>query len=95
MPEVRFTIRWPNGKSEDCYSPSSVIKEYLDPGRTYPIAEFRERARTALSMASDRVRAKYGFHCSLALGQIERIEAGCRTFDDTADAAVGVLSFQE
>jgi uncharacterized repeat protein (TIGR04042 family) len=95
MPEVRFTIRWPDGKAEDCYSPSSVIKEHLEPGRTYPIADFRERVRTALSMASDRVRAKYGFPCSLALGQIERIEAVCRTYDDTAGATVGILSFQE
>lgn len=95
MPEVRFTIRWPDGTAEDCYSPSSVIKDYVEPGRAYPIAEFRNRARTALSIASDRVRAKYGFACSRALGQIERIEEGCRTFDDTADAAVGIISFQE
>ena len=95
MPEVGFTIRWPDGQSEDCYSPSSVIKEHLQPGHTYSLAEFRDRTRTALSIASARVRAKYGFPCSRAMGQIERIEARCRTFDNTADAAVGVLSFQE
>ena len=95
MPEVRFTIRWPDGKAEVCYSPSSVIREHLEAGRSYPVAEFRERARTALSIASDRIRAKYGFPCSRALGQIKRIEARCRAFDDTVDAEVGVLSFQE
>lgn len=95
MPELRFTIRWPDGMPEECYSPSSVIREHLEPGRTYPIAEFRDRACTALSIASERVRAKYGFPCARALGQIERIEAACRRFDAAADAAVGILSFQE
>lgn len=95
MPEMRFTIRWPDGGIEDCYSPSLVIKDHLEPGRSYPLAEFRERSRAALSIASDRVLAKYGFPCSRALAQIGRIDAGCRQFEDSADPQVGVLSFQE
>lgn len=95
MPEMLFRIRWPDGTIEDCYSPSLVIKDHLEPGRTYPLAEFRELSRKALSIASERVRAKYGFPCSSALSQIERIDAGCRRFDDGPDASVGVLSFQE
>lgn len=95
MPEMLFKIRWPDGKTEDCYSPSLVIKDHLEPGRTYPLAEFRTLSRTALSIASERVRAKYGFSCFNALSQIERIEAGCRRFEDRPDAAVGILSFQE
>lgn len=95
MPEMRFTIRWPDGEIEECYSPSLVIKEHLEPGRSYPLAEFRERSRTALSIASDRVRAKYGFACSRALAQIERIDAGCGRFEDMPDPEVGILSFQE
>jgi uncharacterized repeat protein (TIGR04042 family) len=95
MPEMRFTIRWPDGGTEDCYSPSLVIKDHLEPGRSYPLAEFRERSRTALSIASERVLAKYGFPCSRALAEIRRIETGCRRFEDTADPEVGILSFQE
>ncbi len=95
MPEMRFTIRWPDGETENCYSPSLVIKEHLEPGRSYPLAEFRERTRTALSIASERVLAKYGFPCSRALAQIQRIDAGSRRFEDTADLQVDVLSFQE
>jgi uncharacterized repeat protein (TIGR04042 family) len=34
-----------------------------------------ERSRTALNIASDRVKAKYGFPCGLALGQLQDIEA--------------------
>ena len=95
MPEMRFTIRWPDGEIEECYSPSLVIKEHLEPGRSYPLAEFRERSRTALSIASDRVRAKYGFACSRALAEIGRIDAGCGRFEDMPDPEVGILSFQE
>lgn len=95
MPEMRFTIRWPDGQSEACYSPSLVIKDHLEPGCSYRLDEFRERSRTALGIASERVHAKYGFACSRALGQIERIEAGCRRFAGQADAEVGVVSFQE
>lgn len=95
MPEMRFTIRWPDGGIEECYSPSLVVKDHLEPGRSYPLAEFRDRSRTALSIASDRVRARYGFPCSRALAQIGRIDAGSRRFEDTPDAEVGILSFQE
>jgi uncharacterized repeat protein (TIGR04042 family) len=95
MPEMLFRVRWPDGKTEDCYSPSLVIKDHLEPGRTYPLDEFRELSRTALSIARERVRAKYGFPCSSALSQIERIDARCRRFEDRPDASVGILSFQE
>ena len=33
------------------------------------------RSRTALKIASDRVAAKYGSPCGLALGQLAEIEA--------------------
>ena len=95
MPEMRFTIRWPNGSPESCYSPSLVIKDYLTPGESYPLDDFLERSRTALSIASDRVKAKYGMPCSLALAQLARIEAGCGRFATIADARVSVDSFEE
>lgn len=74
MPEVRFTIRWPDGSEESCYSPSTAILRHLDAGCVYPLAEFLERARAGLNEASDRVAAKYGFACSSALDQLGRIE---------------------
>ena len=95
MPEMLFKIRWPDGTTEDCYSPSLVIKDHLETGRAYPLAEFRALSRTALSIASERVRAKYGFPCSNALLQIARIDAACRRFEGSPDASVGILSFQE
>jgi uncharacterized repeat protein (TIGR04042 family) len=74
MPEMRFEIQWPDGFQEVCYSPSLVIKDYFVPTQFYPLDEFVARSRTALMIASDRVQVKYGMPCSLALGQLQKIE---------------------
>ncbi|GLK81210.1 MSMEG_0570 family nitrogen starvation response protein [Methylopila turkensis] len=95
MPEMRFTVRWPDGAVESCYSPSLVIREHMAAGESYPVGDFLERSRTALNIASERVRAKYGFACSSALDQLARIETRARRFSATADARVAVLSFEE
>ena len=91
MPEMRFHIRWPDGRRESCYSPSLVIRDYLKEGESYALAQFLDLSRTALNIASDRVRAKYGFPCSLAQGQLARIEAAAAGF--APDARVTVETF--
>ena len=93
MPEMRFVIRWPDGRRETCYSPSLVIRDYFDERASYPLDDFLARARTALGVASDRVKAKYGFACSRALGQLARLEAGAAGFADTAGAEVTCEAF--
>jgi uncharacterized repeat protein (TIGR04042 family) len=95
MPEMRFLIRWPDGVAESCYSPSLVVKDFLVPGATYGLADFVERSRTALNIASERVRAKYGFACSSAMDQLARIEAAAKTFAHLPDARVSVDAFEE
>ena len=80
MPEMRFVIRWPDGRRESCYSPSLVVRDYLAEGESYGLDDFLSRARTALTLASERVRARYGHACSLALGQLARIEVGAAAF---------------
>lgn len=95
MPEMRFHIRWPDGRAEACYSPSLVIKDYFAPGETYALADFLARSRAALTIASDRVKARYGMPCSLALGQLARIEAAGAAFSHTTDPRVHVDAFEE
>jgi uncharacterized repeat protein (TIGR04042 family) len=95
MPEMRFSIRWPDGTPETCYSPSLVVKDFLAPGETYPLADFLARSRTALNLASERVEAKYGWSCSRAKAQLERIETAARTFAHVSDARVTVDAFEE
>jgi uncharacterized repeat protein (TIGR04042 family) len=88
MPEMWFEVRWPDGSSETCYSPSLVIKDYFREGQAYAVADFLERSRTALQIASDRVKAKYGRPCGLALGQLSAIETTVARFERVPDATV-------
>lgn len=90
MPEVRFTIRWPDGTEEGCYSPSTAIHQHLTAGTSYPLPDFLARARTGLQAASDRVAAKFGFACSSAMDQLARIEARAAT--QPSDGQVTCLS---
>lgn len=92
MPEMHFRIRWPNGRLETCYSPSLVIKDYLVEGKTYALAEFLDRSRAALSIASERVRAKYGRPCPRALTELAHLEMMARAF--SADARVKLEAFE-
>ncbi|MGW5959621.1 MSMEG_0570 family nitrogen starvation response protein [Methylorubrum populi] len=92
MPEMRFHVRWPDGRREACYSPSLVVKDYLTPGESYAVDEFVEKTRTALHIASERVREKYGFACSSALDQLARIEAAAER--QAAGGRVTVETFE-
>jgi uncharacterized repeat protein (TIGR04042 family) len=95
MPEMRFSISWPDGSTESCYSPSLVIKEFFTPGETYRLEEFVAKSRAALNIASDRVKAKYGFACSSAIDQLARIEVAAKSFAHLPDARVRVDAFEE
>jgi uncharacterized repeat protein (TIGR04042 family) len=92
MPEMRYDIEWPDGVREACYSPSLIIKDYFEPGQTYPLDDFLQRSRVALNIASDRVKAKYGFACSRALGQLAKTEAAAARF---SAGEVSVISFHD
>jgi len=81
MPEMHFHIRWPDGKREACYSPSLVVKDFLTVGESYALDDFVEKTRMALTIASERVREKYGFACPSAMAQRARIEAAAKRQD--------------
>ncbi|MDX6689666.1 MAG: hypothetical protein QOG15_1123 [Solirubrobacteraceae bacterium] len=95
VPELHFTVRWPDGSLERCYSPSHTVRDYLAPGETYPLPDFLRRTTSALEHASDRVRGRYGFACSSAAQQLEAIERSAAAFDEHDDAQVTVLGFDE
>jgi uncharacterized repeat protein (TIGR04042 family) len=96
MPEMHFTIEWPNGKRERCYSPSYIMEEYLVAGEAYPVPEFLKRAATALEIASERVRERYGFACSSALDQLRELEeTSAALTDDQRTARVLVIGFEK
>ena len=94
MPEMHFRVKWPSGHVEDCYSPSYIVEEYLSEHAEYEVDDFVSRVRTALSIASERVFAKYGFECSSALDQLRAVEATAGSLAPDARAGkVAILSF--
>ncbi len=93
MPQMYFDVRFPDGQQERCYSPSLIVRELLREHTEYPCYEFMARVRAALTIASARVRAKYGFTCSAAMDQLASLEARARAWDE--DASVRVLAFHD
>lgn len=95
MPEIRFQIQWPDGQQESCYSPSLIVKDYFEVGQTYTTEDFLQRSQASLTIASDRVKAKYGFPCGLALGQLQKIEDRVQEYGKGNGQSVTIVSFQE
>ncbi len=82
MPVTLFRVRWPDGSVETHYSPSTIIQEYFEVGRSYTLSDFLGLCRRGLNAASDRVASVYGgAGCSRAMAQLAAIEAkaGCET----------------
>lgn len=97
MPEIRFEIEWPDGSREICYSPSLIVKDFFTSSQSYSLDDFVARSRTALTIASDRVQAKYGMPCSLALAQLQKIEQQVVRYQQGrfSDLEVQVIRFLE
>jgi putative flavoprotein involved in K+ transport len=92
---MHFMVEWPDGERVMYYSPSYVVEDELSVQAEYPVGEFLERASRALQVASERVRAKYGFACSSALDELARIEAAAGVHARDPQARVRVLAFQK
>ncbi|MGW5383580.1 MSMEG_0570 family nitrogen starvation response protein [Nocardia sp. NPDC003963] len=91
MPEMTFDIRWPDGLIQTCYSPSLVIRDHLVTGVDYPMDEFLTRVSTALTIAAERVREKFGFYCTSAVQTLDAIEKSAAR-SRTAPGTVRVLT---
>ncbi|GAA3630945.1 MSMEG_0570 family nitrogen starvation response protein [Kineosporia mesophila] len=91
MPEMYFRVTWPDGTAQRCYSPSLVIEDFLKPGERYPVADFVRRSDEALTIASNRVREKYGFACTSAAAMRDEIWARAKA---CPEGEVTVVSFE-
>lgn len=80
---MTVTVQWPDGTFEQCYSPSLVMHDHLSTGESYPLLDFVRRATTALDEASRRVQEKYGFACTSAAAQKEKIQDRAQQFEVT------------
>lgn len=72
MPALHFNVIWPDGDSVSYYSPSTSVKQHLSVKRYQP-EEFQSAAQTALNAASDRVREKFGYSCTAASAELDKI----------------------
>jgi uncharacterized repeat protein (TIGR04042 family) len=90
MPEMSFRIVWPDTSEVDYYSPSLIVRDYFAPGEILALPVFLQRAREAMSIASDRVQQKYGFPCSRARATIASIERQAKKFAAQDDARIAV-----
>lgn len=73
MPAVTFIVRWPTGEEEACYSPSTVIHDYLEAGKKYSLEDFMSLSEQGLLNASLRVKERFGYECSAAKDQLNVI----------------------
>jgi uncharacterized repeat protein (TIGR04042 family) len=90
MPEMTFTVRWPDGSVTNCYSPSLVMHDFLRVGDVLAVDSFVARTSEALDLASLRVKAKFGFECTSAMQQKSEIVDAAAGFD--AGSSVQVLA---
>jgi len=90
VPEMTLRVRWPDGRTQDCYSPSLVLDDHLDVGARYTVADFADRSVRGLEEASDRVAAAYGFACTSAAATIDEVRASAASY--AGDAEVTVLA---
>jgi uncharacterized repeat protein (TIGR04042 family) len=95
MPEVRFRVRWPDGRVEVCYSPSTVIKEVFAAGHAYGLAEFLARSEDGLGRASERVREVHGFRCANASRQLQTLRDTASAYAGLSDPEVTVEGFED
>lgn len=85
MPDVLFDVRWPDGSTQSFYSPSTIVKDYFEPGADYTLEEFVSRTRECMQLADERVRAKYGIGCSESAMTLAGVEYGVRRFAGRED----------
>lgn len=88
MPEVHFHVRWPDGSVTRCYSPSRVVLDYFREGAEMTVREFADQSSAALDRASQRVEDRFGYRCSSASAQRERILELAQGYDDAQTAKI-------
>jgi uncharacterized repeat protein (TIGR04042 family) len=88
MPVTHVNIEWPDHKTDQIYSPSSVIEEYFEVGAILTISDFLAKCNAGLSEASERVRLKFGYACTSAQAETFRIKDRCDAFKATENVKI-------
>lgn len=92
MPVTYVNIEWPDSQTDQIYSPSSVIEEYFKVGESISINDFLTKSNEGLAEASERVRKKFGYACTSAQAESDRIKERCDVYD--ASKKVKIISIK-
>src|SRR5262249_5608591 len=95
MPEMHFRVRWPDHTQTKCYSPTPVVTSFFRLGESYSIDDFVARSRRALTIASERVRRKFGYSCAHAAHTMSEIERIAARFAGQPNARILVEAFED
>lgn len=95
MPAVHFVVEWPDGDKVQYYSPSTIVHQYFDVEKPYSIEQFDDLCTRALTEASERVRAKFGYACTAAAGELEKIKHKVHVLKSEANKGRVRVTFAE
>lgn len=84
-------IEWPNHEQDRIYSPSSIIKTFFKPQEKLTVKQFNKTCKQSLDEASKRVQQKYGYACTSAIAEAERIDELCEEYNQAS--IVKIVSF--
>ena len=93
MPALNFKIEWPNGEIMECYSPSTVVRQYFTADDTLTIEALISISTAALDRASERVEERFGFVCTAAAEQKGKIIRAAAGFE--SNAVVRIIEIRE
>lgn len=79
-----FTVELPDRSVRDCYSPSSIARQYFKNGEVLTVEEFVSKSRIALDKASSQVEEAFGYVCSGAAASLANIEGWSATLERSA-----------
>ncbi|MEM1227497.1 MAG: MSMEG_0570 family nitrogen starvation response protein [Planctomycetota bacterium] len=74
MPQVRMKVCWPDETTTSHISPSTIIQSYFQSNDELPLADFVVQSQKAFEHASERVKERFGFHCSQASDSLSEIQ---------------------
>ena len=83
MPVTYVYIEWPDHKTDQVYSPSSIIKKYFSSGEELTIENFLTACTEGLEKASERVQQKFGYACTSAMAETQRINLLCQAYGNS------------
>jgi uncharacterized repeat protein (TIGR04042 family) len=82
MPALDIDIEWPDGDVMKFYSPSTILLKYFQEGNSLTIRELINLSEEAFNAAGLRVEEVFGFLCTEAESQRDKIIKKAKLYED-------------